>query len=63
VDDAEDDANDVVEGDDNNGGNDAVNEWEDAVEDDKDVEDDDARASRIAESSVDQKRSPESISR
>jgi hypothetical protein len=40
VDDAEDDANDVVEGDDNNGGNDAVNEWEDVVEDDKDVEDD-----------------------
>ena len=58
-----DDANDVVEGDDNNGGNDAVNEREDAVEDDKDVEDDDARASRIAASSVDQKRSPESISR
>jgi hypothetical protein len=63
VDDAVDDANDVVEGDDNNGGNDAVNEWEDAVEDDKDVEDDDARASCLAESSVDQKRSPEAISR
>ena len=58
-----DDANDVVEGDDNNGRDDAVNEWDDAVEDDKDVEDDDARASCIAESSVDQKRSPESISR
>ena len=58
-----DDANDVVEGDDNNGRNDAVNEWDDAVEDDKDMEDDDARASCIAESSVDQKRSPESISR
>ena len=58
-----DDANDVVEGDYNNRRNDAVNEWDDAVEDDKDMEDDDARASCIAESSVDQKRSPESISR
>jgi hypothetical protein len=43
VDDAVDDANDVVEGDDNNGRNDAVNEWDDAVEDDKDMEDDDER--------------------
>jgi hypothetical protein len=28
-----DDANDVVEGDDNNGRDDAVNEWDDALED------------------------------
>jgi hypothetical protein len=49
-----DDANDVVEGDDNNRRDDAVNEWDDALKDDNDVEDDDARASCTAESSVDQ---------
>ncbi len=58
-----DDANDVVEGDDNNGRDDAVKKWDDALEDDNDVEDDDARASCTAESSVDQKRAPKSISR
>ncbi len=53
----------VVEEDDNNGMDDAVNERDDALEEEDDVEDNDARASCTAESSVDQKRSPESISR
>ena len=44
-----DDANDVVEENDNNGRDDAVNEWDDALEDDDDVESEDARASCTAE--------------
>jgi hypothetical protein len=68
----DDDAVDDVEENENNDVDDAVDDVDDAVEEDEnndvddavdDVGDDDARASCAAESSIDRKREPESISR